>query len=114
MVLIRGILGLQNRVPEWELLFKDIRQFSLTLLPLENGKETCTLAHISFHSSEDLQAFQKCAGFDRQLDDNVQEQKVGDVLRYARRVKGDVVLFIESSPAFPEVNSYVQMIVGAQ
>jgi hypothetical protein len=112
VVLIYGTLGLQNGFSEWESLFKDIRRFSVTLMPVEKGKDYLSLAHILFHSAEDLQTFQKLAGFDREIDDHIQQLKSGDLLRFTRRLKGNEILLIESSPSFPDVNSFVQMITG--
>lgn len=54
---IKGVLGLQNSLPEWEEKFGGIENFSMYYLAVENDKESSETALISFAEISGLEKF---------------------------------------------------------
>ncbi len=113
LVAAMGILGLQNGFSDWEPLFKGIRRFSLTLLPIEAGSDRLTIAHIRFESAQELKTFCGAAGFEVIPVKGVKKTSIRGILRFAYRAEESTLIFAEASPSFPGLDSYLQALVPA-
>lgn len=84
MKCIKGLLGLQNLMPEWEEEFDGIDEYTIYSLPVKEGRRNSEIMLIRFSSPEDAQRFissgKKQNGKKRDIKKNITIISPGEIL----------------------------------
>ena len=111
LITICGTLGVQNGFAEWEGLFQGINGFWLTVLPIEDGRQQLTVAHIRFISTQDASAFCALAGFADAAVGSLRHGESGGIIRSLKRANNIEVLVVESPRSFPHRENYLSLLI---
>jgi len=86
-LLIKGILGVQNRLNDWETLFEGIDKFTLNVCTADEGGKYTITSRIKFASKEDSGKFQK----------NAQNRKADGIKTGCSILEEEEVLYTETN-----------------
>lgn len=93
---VKGRLGVQNGVPEWEDLFSEIKSFSFYVASVKAGKESISAAQIKFGSEDDLGKFYSAIGLKTASDNSYHQTIKEGVVRGLWKQNPNEVIFIEA------------------
>ena len=109
LIVAFGQFGVQNGYSEWDHFFQNTPRFVLTLLPIEQGSDRLTIAHLRFPSNDECDKFCRLAGFIEPPSGSLQKRESEGMIRYARRLEKRELLFAESTPAFQDAETFVRL-----
>ena len=110
LVVAYGHLGLQNGYSEWVPLFESFENFTVMVVPISVGEEHLAIAYVNISCCGEIDEFCRLVGFDRKPGEELMSLTIDGSNYVARQIGKQVLLLAVSSPSFPGLASYVDLL----
>jgi hypothetical protein len=104
---VRGDLGIQKAMPEWEELFDGIKNYSMFVLPLELKDGYINVAQIDFKNKKEKNKFLKKLGMISIEGKPYQEKSIDGKFRAVKELSATEVIYFESNLGTDKLMPYL-------
>jgi hypothetical protein len=107
---VRGDLGIQKAMPDWEELFYGIKNYSVFVLPLDVNDGYVNIAQIDFKNKKEKIKFLKKLGMISKDGKPYQEKSLDGKLRAIKELSSTEVIYFESNLNTDHLKPYLENI----
>jgi hypothetical protein len=104
---VRGNLGLQKAMPEWEELFDGIKNYSMFVLPIELNNGYINVTQVDFKDKKNKINFLKRLGMISQEGKPYQEKSLDGKFRVVKELSATEVIYFESNLSDEDIKPYL-------
>ena len=110
LVVAYGHLGLQNGYSGWTPLFESFENFTVMVVPVATGEQHLAIAYVNISCCGEIDEFCRLVGFERKAGEELMSLTKDGSQYVARQIGKQVLLFAVSSPSFPGLAAYVDLL----
>jgi hypothetical protein len=105
---VRGNLGIQKAMPEWEGLFDEIKNYSMFVLPLDVNDGYVNVAQIDFQNKKEKINFLKKLGMISKEGKPYHEKSLDGKFQAVKEMSSSEVIYLESNLKAEKLKPYMQ------